>query len=724
MSYPPSIPPGPLPNPGLDYATLKQEGFALTQQWSGAIWTDYNEHDPGVTTLEQLCYALTELSYRAEFPIADLLADPECGEIDADALALYPPAEALTVNPVTVDDYRKLVLDRIPQLANAWFEPVCPDDAHGINGRYDVVLFPRWLAADTAPGEAGEDAPDDCDDDGDPDHHHHHHHHHRHHHHPLRDEVQSVYRAHRNLCEDIRHIRTLRGLDVVVRGEVSIGAARDPADILAGIYFALAQLFAPEPKRHSLRAALDAGEEPASILTGPLLREGLVGEGELQPRQREFTKAEIAAAILNVPGVIGLGDLSFRIEGERHRPDAGHDWIVVPDDAILIARPGRPSEDGQYPIRLTRDGVPVPPGPAMRSRLRALEQEQAQRYHLGVEYAHLLGFPEGRYRDLEPYFSIQNQYPNVYGIGEEGPPADADSARLAQGRQLKGYLLPFEQLLTDFLAQLAHIRDLFAIAPRELRTYFFQSLRKSVPDVGPLLGRGYREGLARIVASQDDAVERRNRFLNLTMALYAERLDLTALADILGIGHAGALQMSGRQELLRNFLPLSRRRGAAGDRAARDPARNVPGMLIKSRIELGIPPLGRRHGHHRDHDHHDHHHHHHHHHHHDAALYIVEDVRLWMGQRTRHRRNPSMTITAVFYPGENVRDRAAYIDLARQVVRRNTPAHIAVRFCHLGASEHEDFAPLHARWCETNDAGDASAFAEAADGLARMLDKA
>ena len=66
MTDPVTISPGPPLNPGLDYAALKREGTTLVQEWSGAIWTDYNESDPGVTILEQLCYALTELSYRAE----------------------------------------------------------------------------------------------------------------------------------------------------------------------------------------------------------------------------------------------------------------------------------------------------------------------------------------------------------------------------------------------------------------------------------------------------------------------------------------------------------------------------------------------------------------------------------------------------------------------------------------------------------------------------------
>ena len=52
--------------------TLKNMGLELLQNLSGEIWSDYNIHDPGITTLEVLCYVITELGYRAETPIEDI----------------------------------------------------------------------------------------------------------------------------------------------------------------------------------------------------------------------------------------------------------------------------------------------------------------------------------------------------------------------------------------------------------------------------------------------------------------------------------------------------------------------------------------------------------------------------------------------------------------------------------------------------------------------------
>src|SRR5436190_19622754 len=57
-----------------DYDFLRKEGINLIQNVSGDIWTDYNTHDPGITLLEAVCYALTDLGYRTAYDIKDILA--------------------------------------------------------------------------------------------------------------------------------------------------------------------------------------------------------------------------------------------------------------------------------------------------------------------------------------------------------------------------------------------------------------------------------------------------------------------------------------------------------------------------------------------------------------------------------------------------------------------------------------------------------------------------
>ncbi|MEL7122712.1 MAG: hypothetical protein AAFO07_24915, partial [Bacteroidota bacterium] len=108
----------------MDFSALKNEGIDIAQQLSGDIWTDYNVHDPGVTILEQLCYALTELGYKASLDIERLLFSKSDKTLDLSQTAMYDPSEVLPTAPFTPDDYRKLILDHLYlEIKNAWVLP-------------------------------------------------------------------------------------------------------------------------------------------------------------------------------------------------------------------------------------------------------------------------------------------------------------------------------------------------------------------------------------------------------------------------------------------------------------------------------------------------------------------------------------------------------------------------------------------------------------------------
>jgi hypothetical protein len=201
--------------------------------------------------------------------------------------------------------------------------------------------------------------------------------------------------------------------------------------------------------------------------------------------------------------------------------------------------------------------------------------------------------PRGQYRDVETYTSIQNQYPNAYGINSFGLPHDATVVRKAQAKQLKGYLLAFEQLLADFFAQLAHLRTLYSTDELETQTYFYQSLCASVPNVAKILKVDYRAGLAKIVRDSDPVVARRNRFLDLLLALYAERLD-SDLMPFVQQGTSAEELLRAKLALLHHLVRATRDRGLGFDYLAIATPRNVAGMEIASRIELGMPPFARR----------------------------------------------------------------------------------------------------------------------------------
>ncbi|NTV83814.1 MAG: hypothetical protein HGA23_05875, partial [Bacteroidales bacterium] len=122
--------------PSSDYQFLRQKGLEYIQQLGSKLWTDYNIHDPGITLLEALSYAITDLGYRTSFDIKDLLAlkveekPGSDGQFAADKRqAFFTAKNILTVNPWTTDDFRKLLIN-IDGIKNGWLRcRECPCEA-------------------------------------------------------------------------------------------------------------------------------------------------------------------------------------------------------------------------------------------------------------------------------------------------------------------------------------------------------------------------------------------------------------------------------------------------------------------------------------------------------------------------------------------------------------------------------------------------------------------
>lgn len=559
----------PTPDPfGLDYESLMEEGVALVQALSGAIWTDYNAHDPGVTTLQQLCYALTELGYRAEFSIPDLLAPRDPTEFDPGRHNLYGASEIFPVNPVTIGDYRKLLVDRVESIRNVWLEPKSVD---GIDGFYDIILYTPGVHAC------------EVDDDG----------------RPVEPAVRAreVYMAHRGLCEDLHAIVTAEELRTAVRATVEIAADVDADLMLAQVWFAIASFLAPELSRRSLEQSL-ADQSASELFTGPLLLNGFIPDDELQPKHCKVPVRAIGSAIAAVTGVVGVRRVAASVEG---RPYGPRDTIEITKTQVLKFTPTRAGSGARaaFTVRLTRDGAAVSTDPVRVERLYAqLWDLHRMDYPLSEQYPQLLGFPTGEHRDLARYTSIQTQYPETYGITAFGLPPDATSARRGQAKQLKGYLLAFEQLLTDYFAQLAFVRELYSTDTLD-RTYEFQSLCPAVPDVEPVLDGGcspnsaYLRGLARLVASQDPVVERRNQQMSFLLALDAEHLDSGSIFDLRCQGADVDLRervLAAKLALLRVIVPCTRDRGRGFDYERAPSPENMAGMALKCRVQLEMNP--------------------------------------------------------------------------------------------------------------------------------------
>ena len=236
----------------LDYDSLRLEAIEKIQKLSGKIWTDYNLHDPGVTILEQLCYTLTDLGFRTEFPIEDILHSqiPH----DDDSHTFYTPSEILPCHPLTLDDYRRLIIDQLPEVKNAWFSTI-KDSLLGIKGLYKVLLqIDIDPDVDTYENEEIE---------------------------ALKSKVRDILNCNRNLCEDFASIEILDNEAITIAARIDISPDVLGETVLAKALFEIETALTAPIKKHNLEDLLEEGYTLEDVFTGPTPVHGFIKSQDL-----------------------------------------------------------------------------------------------------------------------------------------------------------------------------------------------------------------------------------------------------------------------------------------------------------------------------------------------------------------------------------------------------------------------------------------------------------
>jgi hypothetical protein len=143
----------PSANPSLNFNALREEGLSTVRALSGKIWTDHNLHDPGVTTLEVLCYALTDAGYRTEI-LKGIFESDKTPSPEFIQEYFFKKADLLPESPVTAEDFEKKI-EQHPQVVSAWLtQKPTLKFGYAIRGFYEVVLM---LRPDTKLGDLNTD---------------------------------------------------------------------------------------------------------------------------------------------------------------------------------------------------------------------------------------------------------------------------------------------------------------------------------------------------------------------------------------------------------------------------------------------------------------------------------------------------------------------------------------------------------------------------------------
>jgi uncharacterized protein len=598
----PTITATPPADPGLDQAALFALGMDEIRALSGAVWTDHNLHDPGVTILELAAYALTDLAYRATFPLEDLLA---ASTDDAANMAeqFFTPRQVLHNRAWTEADYRKLVID-LPDVKNAWLrpnrlryivdpvrgtlrhdDPAVPPAAWerpvGLRGLYDVVLE---FADDFDPARRAQ----------------------------VFDTVRARLNANRSLGQDFVDVSEIEVERYSLCAEIELEPGADPTATAARALFEVDQYLAPAVLNYDLdtmrqrRHDDDTPYTLAEIFAGPRLKNGFIDDAELaaaQPRT-EIYLSDVIRILMGLPGVVAVRDAVVNAL-RTDTPDGKPEPVPPADKWRLAVAAGKQPRlhESAWRLVFSKRNLPAPP---QRDRVLPawVELKQAVRKRVETEHDEDVPIPLGRFRAVGRYHSFQHHFPAVFGLSDAGLPTDADDRRRALALQLKAYLLFFDQVMANFLAQLANVRDLFSRDPDVTATYFaqvvtsFRDYRAVYPQAAS--DAALATELAGLLEDGPAAVARRNRFLDHLLARFAE--DFRDYVRFLNAGpDAGAQAIRVKCDFLNDVGTQAQgsERGLAYNHTLTGPgdvwdSANVSGLERRLARLLGIQTITRR----------------------------------------------------------------------------------------------------------------------------------
>ncbi|MCO7188543.1 MULTISPECIES: hypothetical protein [unclassified Pseudoalteromonas] len=536
-----SICAGPLPE-ALQFTYLKNEGIEQLKALAGEVWSNYNDSDPGVTILEQVVYALTELGYVNTFDIADVLTQPD-GNINYQH-QFFAPQDILTTGPVTGNDYRKLVVDTIAGIDNIYLQPLISDAQS--TGLYQVWLYSQELLTANQTGTSNLQA--------------------------VCNEVSQLLNKNRNLGEYFLLPQVLQSQEIVLSAKVLLEQGAAPEQVYLDIQQALADYISPDVKRLGYQQARSQGFSSGEIFDGPRLNNGWIpGDNPLGAKRDVVQVVDLITLISQVSGVAAVE--SFRLDESESK-----DSVDIAPDKVAVLQLGDE-------FSLIQHQTPLNQAPWQQTHLLSQLERTCHNQSVSALTDMAPQMPTGLFRDIESYFSIQNTFPDIYAIGHNSLESDAPAYRVAQARQLKGYLLLFDQILANQFSQLANLGNLFSfsfdIVPtsqqmfyqqrtdstpdhppaipsqRFIRSYFYQPIY-DVPNVQALLKgqqqyrfynpdepkdsnahdllawqrfindpfNQYNHGLGEIIESQQDAGQRRDEMLSHLLARHGELAQL------------------------------------------------------------------------------------------------------------------------------------------------------------------------------------------------------
>jgi uncharacterized protein len=550
----------------LNFDRLRLEGLRHIENLSNKIWTDYNVHDPGITILEMLCYAITDLGYRTSLPFEDLMAE-ETNNLQAMHEKFHSAINILPVCPLSETDYRKLFID-IFGVKNAWLQIVsptiyvnCKEKPEGQNDYFGIQSYAPFAATTHKTAyklqglfriliepdenlwkkESEKDAKIKA----------------------LIIEVIRTCHRNRNLCEDLVEVNVVDQQKVRICMNIELELEANPNQMHAEIMFRVQNYLTPPVNFYSLDQMLEKGIPVEKIFEGPVLSNGFILDDELEAAglRKQVRASDIINIIMSIPGIKVIKELYLNFCDAEDKKKEDHQWVLCIKEGFQPALCNDESTLNFY-----KDVLPVPANKEVAKEL--LNELYASQKQSGQEISSEdLPMPLGIFRNLQEYSSIQNDFPDNYGINQTGLPDHVSQERKAAAKQLKAYLLFFDQVLANYFVHLSNVKELLSSDDTVKKTYFSQKV-KDVKDIEEIV-KDYvnaEDNLEDLVRKFDNYHERKNKFLDHLIARFAEKFSdyVFLMRDLYGTGAEDSI-IRHKVDFLKDYPVISACRARAMD---------------------------------------------------------------------------------------------------------------------------------------------------------------
>ncbi|CAL2082223.1 hypothetical protein [Tenacibaculum sp. 190524A05c] len=542
-----TIPKNVTSNNDLDFHFLRKEGISYLEQLGGKLWTDFNSHDPGITILEMLCYAITDLGMRIDIPLENLLAskDPK----RALHTQFYKASEIFPSKPVNELDYRKLFID-LPGVKNCWLRKY--EKQVFVDCKNSLLSYAKF---NDIPEEFQKDFKlkglysllVDFEEEANQSN--------------VIKEIKSTYHSNRNLCEDLIDIKQVKDQPIAICANIDVFSEVDEEWVYANILFEIENYLSPSLQFYSLEEMQNKGYTTDEIFEGPILKNGFIDVAELKNAElrREVRLSDVMKIIMNIEGVKLIKDISVGFCDETLTQE--NKWVVCIDadkKPVLCSKSTFNFTKGFLPLNLNYDRVEE-----YKNQLKedAIIAQQLTKDDLK------LPLPKGIVLESQEYTTIQNDFPDAYGIGQEGLSVHVTNSRRAKAKQLKGYLTFFDQILATYFKHLSEVSTLLSVSGVESRSFFTQAIKdiKGFDDLVSEYPQSNDDELTELLLHQfDNNIERRNSILDHLISRFAERFgEYTFLMKALYGTATDEIVLANKEAFLKDYKVISAQRGLA-----------------------------------------------------------------------------------------------------------------------------------------------------------------